>query len=208
MTGTMQNPYEDSIQTIDVVLRQIELNPKNRSFIFQSFDDIPILKRGPKELSRFLENLKTRGAIESYSIGPGLIFYVTGPNKKLLLKERRGLMEFEKISAQKTDNQLEKIVLFLNADGDLYREPKSRYCYPLSKEKMREKIIRFLIDKGYQQTALIQSEVGSIDTGSVRLAIGKINGNAKSLLGLKNKLIEGRKGSGYRINPRYKIQNS
>jgi len=101
MTMNMQSPYNDSIQTIDAVLRQIELKPKSRNFIFQSFDDLPILKRGPKELSVFLENLKTRGVIESYSIGPGLIFYITGPNKQRLIEERKRLVNFDQPQATK-----------------------------------------------------------------------------------------------------------
>ena len=138
-------------------------------------------------------------------VGVLLSYDVREPNKKLLLKERKRLMDFEKTPVKETDGRSEIITLFLNADGDLFREPKGKYCYSLSKERMREKIIRFLIDKNYQQTEIIQNEVGSVDTGSIRLAIGRINNNAKNLLGLKSKLIEGRKGSGYRINPQYKI---
>lgn len=200
----MQNPYEDLIKVIDLILRKIELDPTRRVYLFQGHD-FPPLSMGIHELAPFFENLKSRDAIKDFQNLPrySLSFIINEPNKKLLLKERKRLSNFEESSGkEKTD---EKIVLYLSADGDLYREPKNKYCYPLSKERMREKIIRFLIGKNYQPTAIIQNEVGSIDAQSVRLAIGKINSNAKTLLGLRNKLIEGKRDSGYRINPQYKF---
>lgn len=94
--------------------------------------------------------------------------------------------------------------LYLNSDGDLYREPKSRYCYPLTGD--RHKIVRHLAShNGYQKTsemALVLEKDGQ----SIRKEIGKIRGNIKKLLKLNGEdVIEMRKGSGYRINPAYKI---
>jgi hypothetical protein len=213
----MQNPYEDYIKIIDVILRKIEADPLAKIYKMEpgDFPDAHSTEQRREQIN-FLLKLVSKKAISkineegfSFARTPAntMIFahYVHEPNKKLLLKERRRLMEFEKISNKESDGQPEIINLFLSADGDLYREPKNKYCYPLSKEKMREKIIRFLAGKNYQQTITIQGEVGSADAQSIRLAIAKINSNAKSSLGIKNKLIEGRKDSGYRINPQYKI---
>lgn len=213
----MQNPYEDYIKIIDVILRKVEANPQAKVYRMDT-GDLPRSQsiEHNRELVNYLYKLAERKAItkiESNSMNlstkpfgrvPVTLSYdIHEPNIKLLLKERRRLTDFEKTPAKESNNQ--PVTLFLTADSDLYREPKSKYCYPLNKEKMREKIIRFLIGKNYQQTEIIQNEVGSVDAGSIRLAIGKINSNAKTLLGLKSGIIEGRKGSGYRINPQYKF---
>lgn len=217
----MQNPYEDYIKIIDTILRKIEADPQAKVYRMDTAD----LPRSQsiehnRELINFLYKLAEKKAvakIESNSMNlstkpfggvPVTLSYdVHEPNKKLLLKERERLTDFERMPTKETAGQPETITLFFNADGDLYREPKTKYCYSLNKEKMREKIIRFLNGKSYQSTEVIQVEVSSADAQSVRLAIGKINSNAKALLGLKGKFIEGRKGSGYRISPQYKIQN-
>ncbi len=94
--------------------------------------------------------------------------------------------------------------LYLNADGDLYREPKSKYCYPLTGD--RHKIIRYLAThSGYQKTSEMALALEK-DGQSIRKEIGKIRGNIKKLLKLNGEdVIEMRKGSGYRISPSHKI---
>lgn len=211
MTMTIENPYEDYIKIIDVILRKIEADPGAGVYTLK-LEDFPhsYSIEQKQEQINFLSNLVKKRAIERierYGLprGATTAYFIHEPNRKLLLKERKRLVDFDKPSNKDGTEASEKIILFFTPDGDLYREPKNKYCYSLSKEKMREKIIRFLNGKGYQSTEIIQAEVGSADAQSIRLAIGKINDKAKSLLGLKSKLIEGRKGSGYRINPQYKI---
>ena len=71
----------------------------------------------------------------------------------------------------------------------------------------RYKIIRFLIqNKGYQQTELIRTESGSNSEQTIRTEIGKIRNNIKKYLKTNGKnFLQGKKGSGYRINPKYKV---
>lgn len=117
---------------------------------------------------------------------------------------------FQKVlrNAIETKSQKEKIpILYLGAVGDLYREPKEKHCYQMGEKSDRHKIIRFLAtNAGYQETKLIAFELGNKGEQTIRTEIGKIRDNIKEYLSIKGKdFLQGRKGSGYRINPKYKI---
>ena len=99
---------------------------------------------------------------------------------------------------------LKQTILHLSAEADLYRDPKSKYCYPMGKELSRHQIIKYLIGKGYQATSDIRMATSAKSDSSVRSAIMKINAKAKHDLKI-GKLIEGRRTDGYRINPKYRI---
>ena len=99
---------------------------------------------------------------------------------------------------------LNPTILHLTIDADLYREPKSGYCYPMSKEQLRHRIVKYLIGKGYQTTPDIRMATEAGSDYSVRSAIMKLNAKAKHDLKI-GKLIEGRRTDGYRINPKYRI---
>ena len=99
----------------------------------------------------------------------------------------------------------QKISLYLNNAGDLYREPKSKYCYALRSE--RYKILKHFIDNKiykFYPTKELAIDLGKNDN-NLRKEINKINTLAKGKLGIKDNIIEGRQGSGYRLNPNYKI---
>ena len=100
--------------------------------------------------------------------------------------------------------ELSQIILHLSAEADLYREPKSKYCYPMGKEQSRHQIIKYLIGKSYQATSDIRMATSAKSDSSVRSAIMKINAKTKHDLKI-GKLIEGRRTDGYRINPKYRI---
>ena len=100
--------------------------------------------------------------------------------------------------------ELKQMILHLSADADLYREPRSKYLYPMGKEDLRHRIVKYLIGKGYQATPDIRIATEAKSDYSVRSAIMKINAKAKHDLKII-KLIEGRRTDGYRINPKYRI---
>ena len=97
--------------------------------------------------------------------------------------------------------------LYLSSVGDLWREPKERFCYPIGETSSRHKIVRFLAThNGYQKTSDIALDLEGKDEQLVRKEIGKIRGNIGKFLKLKgDDVIEMRKGSGYRIGLAYKI---
>ena len=100
--------------------------------------------------------------------------------------------------------ELKQTILHLSAEADLYREPKSKYCYPMGKEQSRHQIVKYLIGKGYQATSDIRMATSAKNDSSVRSSIMKINAKARYDLKI-GKLIEGRRTDGYRINPKYRI---
>jgi hypothetical protein len=102
-------------------------------------------------------------------------------------------------------NRQHEIVLYLTKDGDLYREPKERYFYPMRESKLRLKILNTL-NHEYKQTEDIRDQIRSMSTGAVRKAIHEINEKAESLLKLEHKLVESKPYSGYKINSIYYIE--
>jgi len=97
--------------------------------------------------------------------------------------------------------------LYLNKVGDLWREPKNKYCYPMNEKSERHRIVRYLVvNKGYQNTRDISYALNGKSEQSIRTEIGKIRKNISKYLKVESdEVIEGRKESGYRINPKYKI---
>src|SRR3989338_1144689 len=101
-------------------------------------------------------------------------------------------------------------VLYLNPVGDLWREPKQDHCYSMGENSDRHKILLYLIkNKGYQSASLIVEDLPGKSEQVTRTEIQKINKNFTKNLGKKmGKLIDGRKGSGYRIAHAIKIDKS
>lgn len=119
-----------------------------------------------------------------------------------IISDRTAKKVFTKL---KNAERQQGMTLFLTEDGDLYREPKSKYCYPMREEKMRLAILRNLGHE-FKKTRDIQEEVGSTSTNSIRKAVGGINRNAKLLLELKRALIQSKAYSGYKINSFYTME--
>ena len=108
------------------------------------------------------------------------------------------------------DTKSDKLEFALNLDksGDLWREPKSKYCYPMMESRERLNIIKLLVKhqaktSDYFPTKELAISLGK-DVDYVRSEKGKINGITKRKLKLK--LLDGKQGSGYRISPGIKIK--
>lgn len=97
--------------------------------------------------------------------------------------------------------------IIISSEGDLYRVPKEKYCYPMKKEAKRLTILRVLSHE-YKETSLICEEAGIKNNIDVRKYIGMINKKVGQYLNLKISLIESKSGSGYRINPIYKVKKA
>ena len=111
---------------------------------------------------------------------------------------------FEDLGKKKVDNEKNKNTIFLNSSGDLYREPKNKYCYSMGEKDDRHKIVRFLMaNKGYQPTSQIAFQFEDKNEDSVIDTIGKINSIAKGKLQIKDNILLGKRGSGYKTNSAY-----
>lgn len=111
----------------------------------------------------------------------------------------------QKIRSKQKIQKTKQTLLCLSSDGDLYLDSDNKKCYPMSKEKMREKLIKILCSaKGYVKTAELAEMVGTTNQ-AIRNSKLEINNKSKNRIGIDD-LIVGRDGNGYRLNPKYKIK--
>ena len=111
----------------------------------------------------------------------------------------------QKIRSKQKEKKTKETLLCLSSDGDLYLASNQQKCYPMSKEKMREKLIKVLCSaKGFVKTAELAEMVGTT-TQAIRNSKLEINNKSKKWIDIEE-LIVGRDGNGYRLNPKYKIK--
>lgn len=111
----------------------------------------------------------------------------------------------QKIRSKQKIQKTKQTLLCLSSDGDLYLDSDNKKCYPMSKEKMREKLIKVLCSaKGFVKTAELAEMVGTTNQ-AIRNSKLEINNKSKNRIGI-DELIIGRDGNGYRLNPKYKIK--
>lgn len=114
-------------------------------------------------------------------------------------------VQSQKIRSKQKTQKTKQTLLCLSSDGDLYLDSDNKKCYPMSKEKMREKLIKVLCSaKGYIKTAELAEMVGTTNQ-AIRNSKLEINRKAENRIGISD-LIYGRDGNGYRLNPKYKIK--
>jgi len=121
----------------------------------------------------------------------------------------RSLISIKNEIRAKKQDRVDRILLTLSDEGDLYREPKEKYCYPMKKSGLRLDIIRFLVDKkGFTPGDDINIGVGK-EFAATSYAIHEINRISQDLLHLpKSKeynLIISKSREGYKLNPIYPI---
>lgn len=220
MNMKMENANKDLIRFIDAILRAIEV-AKNPDKITLSNLTLPFPSNYQNLIkqNKFFAKLKGWAATDSEILGfreLPLFYIIKRPNRKKLLEIKKRLLKLDneaiKSSAKDQKTTANKkggglVIIYLDGTGDLWREPKERFCYPIGETSDRHKIVRYLAaHHGYQQTSDIAIALEGKDEQLVRKEIGKIRGNIKKFLKLNGKdVIEMRKGSGYGIGPSYKI---
>lgn len=111
----------------------------------------------------------------------------------------------QRIRFKQKIQKTKQTLLCLSSDGDLYLDSDNKKCYQMSKEKMREKLIKVLCSaKGHIKTAELAEMVGTTNQ-AIRNSKLEINRKAENRIGIPD-LIFGRDGNGYRLNPKYKIK--
>lgn len=140
---------------------------------------------------------------------------------KLLMGKERSMTMDEQIG-RAVDKALEKqnqfvhqlkshrIPLVLTRNGDLYREPKEKLCYPMRGDAKRLKLLHALIGYSiFRPPKEIIKEISATSYASLTEAKRAINRKAHNLIGLpdgkENNLIISKSYSGYMINPLYSI---
>jgi hypothetical protein len=122
-------------------------------------------------------------------------------------KKKNKSISLEKSQKVESIKETKLTNLYLTPEGDLYRKPKTKYCYEIEEKSDRHKIVRFLTEnRGYQSIGLIAVELADKNKKSLRTEIGKMRDKIKNRLKIDGKdFLQSKKGSGYRINPKYKI---
>lgn len=168
----------------------------------------------PKEKGDLFDDVDLTTSPFHKMVETGVYVNKKGVRKGYTIFKKRNLDEEKDVSL--ANNQIntknieknklqQKILLYFNNTGDLYKEPRSKRCYALSGK--RYKILKHFVDNkiySFLPTKEIAADLGKNDN-NLRKEINKINPLAKDKLKIKNSIIEGRKGSGYRLNPNYKI---
>jgi len=190
--------------------------------ISHQFKAVRIYKRLRKTEKDFLEDLKNRGVFDQFKkkyldalkeekIDDKTAYYL----KKLLIATQgdgieekiicTALETLEKIMDIKTDGKNgEQILLVLTSDGDLYKEPRKKYCYKMGKMTKQLAILK-IMKSTYMKTGVIRGRAKIINDEAVRKYIGTFRQKAQDRLGLKSDIIESNGKDGYRINPLYKL---
>lgn len=161
------------------------------------------------ELIRILDDLKINGAITAMDTRelqkPEIIDF----NARLPIDvNKEKLIQYKNNTLKGRIVEKDKKILYLNEVGDLFRKPKEKYCYQMNKANKKHKIILYFAENeiyDYYPTNDIALDL-DINRDDLRKEIGKLDSIIRGKLYLGNdKLLNGRRGSGYRINPKYKI---
>ncbi len=159
------------------------------------------------ELGKMLSQFKEKKIVKDihtpfpdvFEKGSDDLYYITVPKNFRDIAEKY----IKELSDQVVDNS--GIIIYLDSDGNLWHGNKDQNCYPMGSTKGRFVIIRHLADnKGFQSTGSISSILGGKDKQNTRNEISKIRHKISFYLKIDD-LIESKKDSGYRINPKYKI---
>ena len=110
---------------------------------------------------------------------------------------------------QKEEHKQEIVlILHLNKNGDLYRDPKEKFCYEMAGKGVPLKILTYFAENPNREyesdTGMLAQDI-IIDKDQLRKDINKMVPMIKSRLKMTEKIIEGRKNSGYRLNPKIEI---
>jgi len=131
--------------------------------------------------------------------------------ESLILDELRELNK--KQSSLKTISDSDILIIYDTSDSSLNRNINGKYfSYDLSEDGKRKKLLDILNDKKkYVKTDELRNLLDCPTNQAVAKIVQTFNDYATNALRLKNiKMIQGKKGSGYRINPKIvlEIENS
>lgn len=142
--------------------------------------------------------------------------YITAPinrtvSKALTKEEIKIVVEdvFKEFSKKQKIPKGRQTTLYITKQGKICRDISSKNFYEMQHDGLPMKIINYLIKNntdGYELTELICKMCDAKSEESVRATIHKLNRNIKNKLKLKETFIEGKRNSGYRINPHFYIE--
>lgn len=218
-SGSVQNSLTSVLQRLTESIKPIGEQMKRLKPLFEYPEypkeafissDVIRVRQGAETISK-LENIEAllQGLLSKDKEKPTQVEIIKPEEFKIKELEERleKIVKLKKDEKKNKKKRVKETTLYLNQVGELYREPKDRYCYPMGEKSNRRQIVRFLAtNRGYQLTEFISMELGIESEKTIRTEIGKIRKNIEKYLKIKCKdFLQGKKESGYRINPKYKV---
>jgi biotin operon repressor len=98
-------------------------------------------------------------------------------------------------------------ILYIDTDGNFWHGDKNKFCYSMGATSNRFLTIKFLNDnEGFLPTRELAEKLGVTNVQNVMTEIKKIRNNIENFLKIDGeKIIESKKGSGYRIGKGFTI---
>lgn len=196
--------------TLVKILDEHYLGAKSNQIISMNFEELlNDLNIDPIQIGQIFDHLREQNIIKKYTIPfPDIpeLGITGGTTSYITVPKNFRLASVGYISELSEDSDISKfLLLYLDDEGNLWHGNKEEYCYPIGATSNRLAIIKCLIsNKSFQQTSVISSALNSKDEQNIRTEIGKIKEKIKTYLKIDD-LIESKKDSGYRINPKYQI---
>lgn len=164
---------------------------------------MPILKQRNKAVKLITDSLANK-------VEPQEIVYV--PSKKHIDQEEMENMAtkiVEKILKKVTNNNQQGLIITLafNDDNNLIVKNQPQNICPIQKNSVSYRIL-IVLEHKYTNTKSLTNTIKSGSIQSTSKTIAEINRKARYHLKLMDKLIESKRGEGYRINPKYTIEKS
>ena len=168
-----------------------------------------------------LNKLEKLGAIIIKPHEDKFILKILNPRFTELYEKYRAPYQVESDSSEKLEEPQVKskiiknspLILYLDKSDNLYEDPKRKYCYKLMGSRNRLKYIRILAIHQTKTSDYLSTNEFALTLGKsaqyIRGEKPKINMAAKRSLKLdryKLELLDGKQGSGYRINPEIRIK--
>lgn len=173
----------------------------NFTELLYSADDI---FDGSENINDILDHLVDKQIIKDYDLSYKEACFIDFPTDFRVMA-RKYIKELSDDEQDQIDSG-SVFVLHLEKNGNLWHSDK-KFCYSMEADSNRVQILKYLIEnKGYQPPKEMISYIETETTKTLRSEINKIRKSIKDKLGLDGKdIIESKKNSGYRINPKYKI---
>jgi len=118
-------------------------------------------------------------------------------------------ISIEVFTMLRTKKKDDKITIFLTSSGTFYRNVENKEIqYNAYSSKKPLEVFRFLNAQEYNfvETPIITKHTSCLNDSAVRKAVNKFNEAANFRLKLVYDIIDSKQGSGYRINPKYRIK--
>lgn len=206
-----RKPTKQEIEKLEEVKKSLTESPLFKSLQEMSKEYYSNLERIQKDFKPVLDqmnNIKEEQAKRSemfksmFSAPKSLTYY--RPVEYRILDELKELNKKKDTPVKKT-NQNELVITYNTQDGSLDRIFGGKiFSYDLTEDGKRKRLIDLLVrDPSFVKTEKLKTYLNCPTTQAVAKIVQTLNDYAINTLRLKNtKLIQGKKGSGYRINPK------